>query len=574
MPTSRQIGEPQTGNMYRTTGLFSILLFILVTSSFAGLHLRSDPALTSEPAYPWYYQRDGQALAPSENPVVLVAVGDLMLGRGMASRPRVFAQVAPELRSADLTLGNFEGAIPLAEANPADQPADPAYEAYRLLIPASAAEELQSAGFDLVSLANNHSLDAGEAGLANTQAALEAAGVTPLGAEFDQAGTRLFTLRQIKGLNIAFLAFNRVSLPSLPTGNLSPAIHAHQAVEAISELIRLARAQAEVIIVSLHWGVEYQLQANPAQKEMARALLQAGADLVLGHHPHVAQEIEISQAGEEDDPGRAQLVAYSLGNFAFDQGWDETRQGLALRIYLDKQGLRAVQALPVWTAPRPHWMSLEEAGALLERVSPPPPRLGFACPGGDCQPVSAPQAKTSGIFWSGQIDLTGDGVPEKIRRVEQSIVIYQDGQPVWESPPEWRVVDLALGDPNDDGRNELVLALYKPAPSGGETSHPFILGYRSGMYRLLWGGSAVRDPILEVELGDVTGDGRQELVVLEESAANEPHTLAVWRWHGWGFSQLWRSPNGHYRDLSLIPGEGEGIQTISISSLRDGSQTE
>jgi len=424
-----------------------------------------------------------------------------------------------------------------------------------------------------LSLANNHTLDAGESGLANTRAELEAAGITALGAGFDPSSASQFAIRQIKGVTIAFLAFNRVSLPALATGNPSPDIQIDQTVETIKEGIRLARAQADIVIVSLHWGEEYQLQPNPGQKELARAMLQAGAGLVLGHHPHVVQQIEITQLEGEQDQSRAQLVAYSLGNFAFDQGWEETGQGLALRIYIDKRGLRAVQALPVWTTPRPRWMGLDESSALLERVSPPPPRLGFTCRDGTCQPVTVPQTEATGLFWSGQVDLTGDVVAEVIRRVEQSVIIYQDGQQVWRSPPEWRVVDLAMGDPNNDGRFELVLAVYKTAATGEETSHPFILGYRGGVYRLLWGGSAVRDPILEIELGNVTGDGVQELLVLEQSATDNGRSLTVWNWHGWGFNQLWRSTIGFYRDLSLIPAENGEAGTISVSLAQYAFQT-
>jgi hypothetical protein len=217
-------------------------------------------------------------------------------------------------------------------------------------------------------------------------------------------------------------------------------------------------------------------------------------------------------------------------------------------------------------------MMYDEAKTLLKRISPPPPRLGFTCQVDTCQLVTIPQASMPGLFWSSQIDLTGDGVPEKIHRSEQCVTIYQDNQQVWQSPPEWQVADLALGDPNDDGRAELILALYKPGPFGRETSHPFIIGYRGGMYRILWGGSPARDPILELELGDVTGDGVQELIILEESSTDNQRFVSVWRWHGWGFSQLWRSQRGFYRDLTLIPGKIGGQQTISVSAPRYGVQ--
>src|SRR3990172_5099551 len=232
MQASRQIGEHQIGErnkdrMQKTSSLVSILLLALALSGSAGLPSISDPsvrlsahgeALPPEPAYPWLYLRNGQALAPSEEPVVLIAVGDLMLGRDMASRSPVFAGVAAELRRADLALGNFEGAVPPPGIDPVDLPGDPAYEPYRLLVPAGAAKELREAGFDLLSLANNHALDAGESGLANTRAVLESAGITALG---DPAGASTFAIRRVKGVRIAFLAFNRVPLPDFSERNVS-----------------------------------------------------------------------------------------------------------------------------------------------------------------------------------------------------------------------------------------------------------------------------------------------------------------------------------------------------------------
>jgi hypothetical protein len=129
------------------------------------------------------------------------------------------------------------------------------------------------------------------------------------------------------------------------------------------------------------------------------------------------------------------------------------------------------------------------------------------------------------------------------------VQVYGAGQMLWESPPDWFVTDVALGDPNDDGRQELMLAVDRVDPAGNRRSHPYIVGYRGGNYTLLWGGRAVMDPIQEVELGDVDGDGRQELLVLLERADGSGRQVAVWRWHGWGFSLLWRSAPGRYRDL-------------------------
>jgi hypothetical protein len=213
---------------------------------------------------------------------------------------------------------------------------------------------------------------------------------------------------------------------------------------------------------------------------------------------------------------------------------------------------------------------LQEAGIATVGVGPNR-RLGFACDSQTvrlssveaCRPVNVPQTPRTGSFHTGATDLTGDGVAEQVRLEEQQVIVCRDGVEVWRGLPEWRVVDLALGDPNDDGRSELVLALWKPDAADVPRSHPFIIGYRQRAYRILWGGSAVADPIREVELGDVDGDGVQELIVLEERG--DGCTVTVWRWHGWGFSLMWRSPPGRYRDLALITGEADYPLIVSVA---------
>lgn len=124
-----------------------------------------------------------------------------------------------------------------------------------------------------------------------------------------------------------------------------------------------------------------------------------------------------------------------------------------------------------------------------------------------------------------------------------------------------------MGDPNDDGRNELLIIFYRPDVNGVLQSHPFIIGFRGGTYRTLWGGSAASDPILEVELGDLDGDGSQEMVVLEGQGEQGQSAVSVWRWHGWGFSLLWRSAVDIYRDITLVEAPESGIQLIQVNRL-------
>lgn len=505
--------------------------------------------------YPWLYLRDGVPLAAEESVVELIAVGDVMLGRGVAAETAPFAAAAAWLQQADVVLGNLESVI-VAGGTPRSAPVA-APQPYILHAPPTAVSQLHDAGFDVLGLANNHALDFGGTGLAQTAVHLQKEGIAVVGAGPTETAALQPLCQQVGSLAIAFLAFNAVSDPggTVPAQAGDSWLRADWAPVTATAAVAAARAGADAVVVSVHWGYEYDLHAAPAQQKMAQALLEAGADLVVGHHPHVVQEMAVAD-------GR--FIAYSLGNFVFDQGQGETGQGLALRAFFDKEGLRAVQALPLWAGLRPHLMAPEAAAPLLARIEPPPRRTGFACDGQTCREVAVAPTAADGLFWGGEIDLTGDGVAEKVRRAGERVSVYEEGTAVWQSPPSWRVVDVALGDPNDDGRGELVLAIYQKDPQGYERSQPYVVGYRGGEYKLMWGGRPVQDPIQEIELGDVDGDGIQELVVLETSD-DGGRAIAVWRWQGWSFGLLWRSESGPYRDLVLRPDTAVARSILSVT---------
>jgi hypothetical protein len=130
-----------------------------------------------------------------------------------------------------------------------------------------------------------------------------------------------------------------------------------------------------------------------------------------------------------------------------------------------------------------------------------------------------------------------------------------------------------LGDANDDGRGELLLAMWKPDAGGIPRSHPFIIGYRQGIYRTLWGGSALVRPLREVEMADVDGDGARELIVLDEDRPDTSR-VALWDWNGWGFSLRWRSEPGRYRELALLSAPGERVPLIGVTCAAERSATE
>jgi len=310
-------------------------------------------------AYPWVYLRDGKPLAEDEAVISLLAVGDVMLGRGVLVQPEPLADVA-WLGAADLVLGNLEGVVTSEQFTvDSEQSTDPGSR-IMLTMPETAVTHLREAGFDLLGLANNHSLDLGAAGLAETAVSLQEAGLTPIGLQTSALVTP--TIRVVNGVHLAFFAFNAVPDPEgercHPDG-ASPCPVAWEAEVAVPA-IQQAKTEAEAVIVFIHWGFEYEMQPDPGQERIAALLRAAGADMVIGHHPHTAQPIVADADG---------LTAFSVGNFVFDQETAVTQQGLALLAYFDEAGLRGVQALPIKAGVKPRLLAMAKAEPWLTVAS-------------------------------------------------------------------------------------------------------------------------------------------------------------------------------------------------------------
>lgn len=129
----------------------------------------------------------------------------------------------------------------------------------------------------------------------------------------------------------------------------------------ILEDVRAVRQQVDLVVVSLHWGVEYVDQPSKAQREMAYRLIDEGVDLILGHHPHWLQGLEVYHD---------KLIAYSLGNFIFDQNWSEsTREGLVLQAELDHNGVQKARVRPVFiNQSQPQWATDNRQEKLMNQV--------------------------------------------------------------------------------------------------------------------------------------------------------------------------------------------------------------
>ena len=248
----------------------------------------------------------------------LALLGDVMLGRAVAEAhagggwEEALEPIATHLASADLALANLESPIckRLEKAS------------YDLRASPSGLAALTAAGIDLVSIENNHSLDCGPQGKLETISALEMVGIEPV--------ETLPIFRQVNGLRLAFLAFSDVPDPL--------------DAETACQSIRQARQTGAIVVVSIHWGVEYQRYPSPRQRELAQSFSAAGAALVWGHHSHVIQPAEQQNSKEYTSPT---LIAYSLGNALFDQGAPpDTSTGALLLVTLSPTGVKSVQAVP------------------------------------------------------------------------------------------------------------------------------------------------------------------------------------------------------------------------------------
>lgn len=184
--------------------------------------------------------------------------------------------------------------------------------------PLDAVRALKLSGVDLVSVANNHAFDQGRAGFLETLRRLDELGMPFVGGGPvpGEAGPRLTEVNGLKVAWLGFASFFNDSGNDCPPSAKAPCVRVALAEpEKAEEAVRAAAAKADAVVVSIHWGREYVSAPDPAQVELAHRLAEAGALIVLGHHPHVLQPLELYQRSD----GQLSAIAYSLGNFISNQ---------------------------------------------------------------------------------------------------------------------------------------------------------------------------------------------------------------------------------------------------------------
>jgi len=231
--------------------------------------------------------------------IVLAAVGDVAFDFVEPSYP--FRYVEQILASADLRFANLETVL-------SDRALPALEKRWSFRAPITYVEHLQRARFDIVNLANNHTLDFGRKGLADTMRVLERNGIQYVGAGWSRQeaeSERIFSLGEMR---IAVLGYWQGSRPPIPPEH-GPFLGDFDQVRIEEEIRRLNKAGVEAIIVSLHWGMDKATYPFPKQQALGRSLIELGASVVLGHGPHVVQGFERYRRG---------VIAYSIGNFQME----------------------------------------------------------------------------------------------------------------------------------------------------------------------------------------------------------------------------------------------------------------
>ena len=299
--------------------------------------------------------------------VRLVAVGDIMMHSDVKKAARqspdqeesgftsLWADVLPILKDSDIAFGNLESPV----APRSGKPGVP----FQFNAPEGLPKALRASGFTVLSTANNHAFDQGAVGVTETLDRLKEVGIVAVGSGETKAMAEQAKIVEKNGIKFAFIAFTDLFNIDLNRKATEPWVRPLD-LEPAKEAIKAIRFQADVVVVSLHWGNEYQHEPTQRQRDIAKGLVEAGADLILASHPHVLQPIEHLEAG-----GRKAIVAFSLGNFIANQdrfyradlfpiAGGDNRDSAALRVTFTKEldlsgheeiKLRNVSYEPLWT---------------------------------------------------------------------------------------------------------------------------------------------------------------------------------------------------------------------------------
>jgi poly-gamma-glutamate synthesis protein (capsule biosynthesis protein) len=294
------------------------------------------------------------------NEIKMIAVGDIMLSRAVEQKmieyndyKYPFLETAEITNKMDIVFGNLEATIIEGRVIKSGEMifrADP-----KSII------GLKLAGFNILNLANNHIMNFGKSGLESTIRNLDENNILHIGAGIGEEKIYKSVIRDVKGIKFAFLGFTYNSDQRKSSGGEVYGV-ADMEIEKMKESVEKAKSENDIVIVSMHAGTEYKISSSYFQENFARNAIDAGADLIIGHHPHVVQNVEKYKEG---------YILYSLGNFVFDQMWsNETRLGAIAEIIFKDKKVDSINFIPVkiYDYSQPAILEGKEAEMILDRL--------------------------------------------------------------------------------------------------------------------------------------------------------------------------------------------------------------
>ena len=278
----------------------------------------------------------------SDTTINMSVIGDIMCHNtqyndaynnktGLYDFSYVFDDIKKYIEIADISIGNLETTFAGSYRG---------YSSYPTFnTPEAMATDLKELGIDVLSTVNNHSLDKGYSGLVNTIEELNKVGINHTGTYLSEEESQEILMLDVKGIKISFLAYtygtNGIPIPS----GKEYCINMIEDEKIISDLQKAKNLNPDLIVVNMHWGVEYAQSPNKEQKRLAELLFKNGADIILGSHPHVLQKMEKVEITFENGSKKDGFIIYSLGNFISGQVKNYTKQSAILNIAITKDGV-------------------------------------------------------------------------------------------------------------------------------------------------------------------------------------------------------------------------------------------
>ncbi len=456
-------------------------------------------------------------IGQSKKNISVIFVGDIMLSRDVNDRMRAyndyfypFLELEGFLNNADLTFGNLESPILYGNYVPVNSFSFDAHP--------ETAKSMAKAGFDVLSMANNHAGNMGQAGFLKSFEKINENGMYYTGAakkrsDLDQQGV----ITEVEGIKIGWLAY-AYGPSHYGTDGDYPGM-ALMDIEKMKKDVERLKKETNHVFVSMHAGTEYTENISGQQRDFAQAAIDQGASMVIGHHPHVVQRVERYNDG---------FIMFSLGNFIFDQMWSQnTRRGLATKIYLDKENINRFEYYPIkiFDYSQPRLAEENDKQNIYNRLRTEL-NLEKAVFVNDNK-IKFTEIATQGL--AEQIeekvltaDLNENNIPEYIYQREDKLYIIENNTLQWQSFPDWQVKKVFLADANADGKIDINIILDKE-----DGNHWFIYGWRRDSWQPYWDSSEIFPAIIDIE---EISPGK--FLILEKE--NDKKNLTVWEWEEWG----------------------------------------